>query len=101
MGYCPEAAGVRPLVVDIGCHRGDDTAYYLAKGFAVLAVEANPALVDVCRARFAAELADGRLALHHVCISDTVEPVTFHVNANDGWSSVVERSRSVGRPHPS
>jgi hypothetical protein len=32
------------LVFDIGCHRGEDSDFYLQKGFRIVAVEANPAL---------------------------------------------------------
>lgn len=79
-----------PLIVDIGCHRGDDTAYYLAKGFRVLAIEANPALVATCRLRFEQQIASGQLELIHACMSDCRENAPFFVNANDGWSSLLE-----------
>ena len=36
------------LVYDVGVHRGDDTAYYLHKGFRVVGVEANPAMAATC-----------------------------------------------------
>ncbi|MFV8751422.1 FkbM family methyltransferase [Nannocystaceae bacterium ST9] len=78
------------LIFDVGCHRGDDTAYYLAKGFDVVAIEANPALHRACVERFGAELASGRLRLLDVCVSDVEQTLAFFVNANDGWSSFVE-----------
>lgn len=33
------------LVIDVGMHNGDDTAYYLHRGYRVVAIEANPAWV--------------------------------------------------------
>ena len=33
------------LIYDVGMHNGDDTAYYLRRGFRVVAIEPNPALV--------------------------------------------------------
>jgi hypothetical protein len=39
-------------VYDFGMNNGDDVAYYLAKGFRVVGVEANSSLVDKCRIRF-------------------------------------------------
>ena len=33
------------LIYDVGMHNGDDTAYYLHKGFRVIAIDANPAMV--------------------------------------------------------
>ena len=32
------------LIFDIGCHLGEDSEFYLRKGFKVVAVEANPEL---------------------------------------------------------
>ena len=33
------------LIYDVGMSNGDDTAYYLHRGFRVVAIEANPLLV--------------------------------------------------------
>ena len=35
------------LIYDVGLHLGEDTEYYLKKGFRVIAFEANPELVDI------------------------------------------------------
>jgi FkbM family methyltransferase len=77
----------RRLVFDVGCHAGDDTAYYLRKGYDVVAIEANPELVLRCRERFSSDLASGRVRLLNACVSDVREELTFYVNENDGWSS--------------
>lgn len=53
----------RDLVYDVGMHRGDDTAFYLSRGFRVVGVEANPTLVASLRERFAAEIRTGRLVI--------------------------------------
>lgn len=50
-------------------HNGDDTAYYLHRGFNVVAVEADPDLAAAGRKRFAAAIADGRLALVNKAIA--------------------------------
>ncbi len=39
------------LVFDAGMNNGDDTAYYLFRGFDVVAIEANPALCARARRR--------------------------------------------------
>jgi FkbM family methyltransferase len=51
------------LIYDVGFHKGEDTSFYLTKGFRVVAFEANPALVDHGRQKFATEIATGRLVL--------------------------------------
>jgi 16S rRNA A1518/A1519 N6-dimethyltransferase RsmA/KsgA/DIM1 with predicted DNA glycosylase/AP lyase activity len=37
------------LIFDIGLHRGEDTDFYLKKGFRVAAFEVDPNLVAHCR----------------------------------------------------
>lgn len=36
MKYCDD------LIIDVGMHYGNNTAFYLKKGFRVAAIEANP-----------------------------------------------------------
>ncbi|MDE1570648.1 FkbM family methyltransferase [Aquabacter sediminis] len=77
------------MVMDLGMNNGDDTAYYLAKGFDVVALEANPALAAAARIRFAQEIAAGHVHLEEAAIWSSAGTVTFHVNeANDHWSSI-------------
>jgi FkbM family methyltransferase len=69
------------LVYDVGLHKGEDTAYYLQKGYRVVAFEANPDLVREARRRFAAELASGRLEIVSGAVSDSgAATVTFYQN---------------------
>jgi hypothetical protein len=58
------------LIMDVGMHDGTDTAFYLAKGFKVVAVEANPDLVAAGRARFAREIDEGRLTIVGAAITN-------------------------------
>jgi hypothetical protein len=44
-------------------NNGDDTAYYLSRGFRTVAIEANPELVKYAKARFARKIASGRLII--------------------------------------
>jgi FkbM family methyltransferase len=69
------------LVYDVGFHRGEDTAYYLRKGYRVVAFEANPDLLEGGRRRFQSELADGRLELVGGAVSDSADAsVAFYKN---------------------
>ena len=77
------------FVMDLGMNNGDDSAYYLAKGFAVVALEANGDLVAACRRRFADEIDAGHLTIVEAAIFSHDGDVTFLVNeANDHWSSI-------------
>lgn len=58
------------LIYDVGLHLGEDTAYYLGRGFRVVGVEADPDLVQRARRRFARAIAGGRLILVHAAITE-------------------------------
>lgn len=76
------------LIYDIGSHNGDDTAYYLHKGFQVLAVEANPVLAAHAQRRFGEEIAQGRLTVLNIGITQTEGTFSFWINeVQDTWSS--------------
>ncbi len=77
------------LIADIGLHDGQDTDFYLKKGFNVIAVEANPELVQAARQRFADEIEQGRLTLIHAAIGTSKGPVKLYVNdRKTDWPSV-------------
>lgn len=63
----------RNLIFDVGLHKGEDTDFYLKKGFEVVAFEANPGLVAHCKRRFATELASGRLTIVEGAIMDPTQ----------------------------
>ncbi|WP_394690680.1 FkbM family methyltransferase [Hoeflea sp.] len=76
-------------IYDLGMNNGDDTDYYLKRGFEVVAVEANPALCQMARERFAEAIAAGRVSIIEAAIGDHEGDVTFHVNLdNHHWSSM-------------
>src|SRR5712691_5823534 len=82
---------IHDLIYDVGMHDGSDTAYYLAKGFRVIAVEANPALVESAQRRFPAALEDRRPTLLNVAIASEAAPVDFWINdENAGYSSLFQ-----------
>jgi FkbM family methyltransferase len=56
------------LIYDVGMFNGDDTAYYLHKGYRVVSIEANPGWVAKGQERFASALQAGRLTIVNVAI---------------------------------
>jgi FkbM family methyltransferase len=79
------------LVFDIGMFDGLDTAYYLARGFRVVAVEANPSLVELANQRFHGEIGSGQLIVVNVAIGAAAGTVALHLSAQDlGASSTIE-----------
>lgn len=85
------------LIFDIGTSEGNDTAFYLAKGFRVVAVEADPVTFEGVAKRFAAEISDGRVTPVHAAASGRAgETVTFYRNDQDQGLSSLRRST---KPH--
>ena len=74
------------LIYDVGFHHGEDTAFYLKKGFRVVAFEAHPRLAEKGRAMFADAARDGRFTMVEGAIISPDEwvagrrEVTFYVN---------------------
>lgn len=68
------------VIYDLGMHRGEDTEFYLKKGFVVVAVEANPVLCDQNAERFAREIGDGRLTIVNRAVSNIPGVVDFFFN---------------------
>jgi FkbM family methyltransferase len=87
------------LVYDVGMHKGEDSAFYLAKGFRVVGFEADPELAAHCRRRLAPFLEAGRLEIVEGAIVDgaSMPPggdgaprrVAFHRNRDHSvWGTV-------------
>lgn len=78
-----------PLVIDLGMNNGDDTDYYLKKGFRVVAVEANPTLAAQGRARFVDAICAGQLTLIEGAIWNAYAELPFYISSkNLHWSSL-------------
>lgn len=88
----PSPPGPQPdLIYDLGMHRGDDARFYLAKGFRVVALEANPAFCAEARAGLAAAIAAGRLHVEEAALWHRGgEAISFWLNpVKDDWSSAL------------
>jgi FkbM family methyltransferase len=80
---------IENLVFDIGMHNGDDTEQYLAQGFRVVAVEANPTLVEAAQKRFSEAIRDGRLSIENCAIFNFEGATEFWINdEKDEWSAL-------------
>jgi FkbM family methyltransferase len=77
----------KALVYDVGVHNGDDTAFYLSRGYRVVGVEADPLLANGLRARFADEISQGDFVLLNVGVSEHDGVADFWVSERTLWSS--------------
>jgi len=95
-----ETARSDDLIFDVGLHLGEDSAYYLSKGYRVVAFEANPGLIAHCRKRFESALADGRMTIVEGAIDDSGrETVPFFVHDSETvWGTTDERWAARNAP---
>ena len=78
----------KPLIMDIGMNNGRDSLFYLRKGFRVVAVEANPLMVEKVRQELAGYIASGELVIEAVGLQQQEGEFVFYQNLdNDHWSS--------------
>jgi len=79
------------VIYDVGLHIGQDTEYYLKKGFNVVAIEANSLLCDQARKKFRNYIDKGKLTILNIGISNTHGRMDFYVNPErTEWSSFHE-----------
>lgn len=94
--------GMQPsLVFDVGAHAGEDSAFYLALGYRVVGVEANPQLGELLKQRFADAVSSKRFVLAPYAISERDGEIAFYLNrklsiwgtADPAWA---QRNRGMG-----
>jgi len=85
----------KTLIFDVGMHKGEDTNYYLKKGFRVIGFEADPDLVKHCKYRFSKEIENRKLTIVEGAIVDlhhgeaVGQTVKFYKNKeNTEWGTV-------------
>ena len=91
----------RDVIFDVGLHRGEDSAYYLALGYSVVGFEANPRLAEFCRNRFADQIASGRFTVVEGAIaSGSAETVRFYRHPNSALGTTrsdwADRNLQIG-----
>jgi hypothetical protein len=98
------------LIYDVGMHKGQDTDFYLKRGYRVIGFEANPENAAFCRERFADAVADGRLVIVEGAIAENFTSngkpakIKFYRNENHSlWGSTSEdwayRNEVMGTTH--
>lgn len=77
------------LIFDVGMHLGEDTEFYLKKGFRVVAIEADPSHCTQVAQRLAAHVASGRLVILNVAIAKEAGSICFYRNLDMSiWGTV-------------
>jgi len=68
------------LIYDVGLHKGEDSEFYLKKGFRVVAIEALPALAESAAERLRGYLSNGQLIILNVAVAERDGPLTYFEN---------------------
>jgi FkbM family methyltransferase len=81
---------IRDLIYDVGMNSGQDTEFYLKKGFRVIAVDADLKLCQSVANKFSHEIKSGRLKILNLAIdSSDNQMVDFYINPeHNEWSSL-------------
>jgi FkbM family methyltransferase len=89
------------LIFDLGVSDGNDTFYYLEKGFDVVGVEADPDMCVFLNNRFKSEVEQGRLIILNNAASDVSgNLITINVHqVHQGISGINIRSEPGGYRH--
>lgn len=93
------------LVFDLGMNDGSDTAFYLAKGFTVVGVDASAELCAQVSQEYRASVDSGVLHVENVAIADRAGPIEFFANDKDVWGTTkpewaARNSRLAHAPAP-
>jgi FkbM family methyltransferase len=81
------------LIYDVGLHQGQDTDYYLRRGFQVIAFEANSENAAICKQKFPDAIESGQLTIVEGAIVEnpSVGKVKFYRNKDHSfWGSTSE-----------
>lgn len=68
------------LIFDVGMAGGEDTAYYLHRGYRVVGIEAHAGLARECAERFASAVRDGQLIIENVGIAESRGTMPFYIS---------------------
>jgi FkbM family methyltransferase len=88
---------VKNLVYDVGMNDGSDTLHYLEKGFRVVAIEADPTLVDSVRMKLKKYVDEKQLVLVNCGVAGEDGTADFYINKdNHVWNSFDAEKASRG-----
>ncbi|MGA9380244.1 MAG: FkbM family methyltransferase [Phormidium sp.] len=90
------------LIIDVGVNTGQDTEFYLKKGFKVVGIEAHPDIYESTKQRLNSYIEKGQLILLNIAVSPQDAPITFYANLQRNfWGTTVidvatEKERAFG-----
>jgi FkbM family methyltransferase len=83
----------RNLIIDVGVHTGQDTKFYLKKGFRVVGIEAHPDIYESIKRQLNSYIESGQLTLLKSTVSSKDEPITFYANLDRSFWGTISPDR--------
>lgn len=85
------------IIYDIGANNGDNIPYYLLKSDIVIAIEANPELIDCINSRFQDQIKAGRLIVYGcvLTVNKECDEVEFFIHKYNNMLSQLTRPIDV------
>jgi FkbM family methyltransferase len=78
------------LIFDVGAHNGNDTAYYLSRGFRVVAIEAHPQYCCALYQRFRQAIGMGKLHVLNFAVAERPGLCALLESQKESqWSTIV------------
>jgi FkbM family methyltransferase len=90
------------VIFDLGAHKGEDSDFYLSKGFRVIAIDASDSLCETVRKRFSDHRNKNNFSILNYAITEkNDEIITFYENTgNSVWGTIfdswVSRNNKLG-----
>jgi FkbM family methyltransferase len=89
------------LIYDVGAHKGEDTGFYLKKGFSVIAIDASPQLCAALSQLFLDYIQQDQLTIINIAVAQQTGTVDFYIDQkNSIWGTTksdrVARNKWIG-----
>ena len=88
------------IIYDLGCNKGQNLAYYLSKADKVIAVDANPELINNIKDQFQSDIESGKLVVEHCALTIcNKSEVNFYICEDAVLSRMSKPEKDEGRYH--
>jgi len=77
----------KKLIIDCGSHIGQDSQFYLSRGYEVYAIDASPSLVERLKNIFKEEIEEGNFHIKNIAVGNKSGKVSFFESKDCAWNS--------------
>ena len=89
---------MKNIIIDLGLHNGQDTRMYLAQGYYVIGIDANPNMIKIAKSSLTDEQLNHCQLINTGISFEDCAAIPFYVNKTcDKWSSFTEYGKLEGK----